>query len=105
MKAFAGNASGMLPDVGTVQRGCQGIRRKVTPKFGLEGPSKENQEEPTRVLPVERLLSNAEALNKLTALVAPPRLRLRAQDVLLALFLTSDTRFRLCAHKERGDLI
>ena len=63
--------------------------------------------EPPRFLPVEMRQSDVEALKKLTALVAPPRARLRAQDVLLALYLTDDarSRFTICAHKRRGDLV
>ena len=87
------------------REGTEGYEGNATPKSRLEVSSKHDLKEPTRVLPVERLLSNAEALNKLTALVAPPRLRLRAQDVLLALYLTSDTRFRLCAHKRKEGLV
>ena len=41
-------------------------------------------------IPVKRLFSYVKALKKLTTLVAPPRVRLRAQYILLALYLTRD---------------
>ena len=40
-----------------------------------------------KVLPVERLLSDVKALVKLTAPSTPPRVKLRARDVLQALYL------------------
>ena len=48
-------------------------------------------EEPSRVFPVEQLLSNVKALTKLTAPATPPRVKLRAQDVLQVLYLPGDT--------------
>ena len=39
-------------------------------------------EEPPKVLPVERLLSDVRALKKLMAPVAPPQVKLRASVVL-----------------------
>ena len=59
-------------------------------KIALKGFSKGDLEEPPRVLLVERLWSDVNALKKLMAPVAPPRVRLRAQDVLLALYLAGD---------------
>ena len=56
--------------------GNKGKEGSATPKFGLKGSSKGDLGEPPRVLPVERLQSDTEALKKLTAPVAPPRARL-----------------------------
>ena len=53
-----------------------GNKGSATPKFGLEGSSKGNLGKPPRVLLVERLQSDVEALKKLTTPVAPPRVRL-----------------------------
>ena len=72
------------------REGTEGYEGSATPKPGLEVSSKDDSEESSRVMPVERLLSNVEALNKLTAPLAPPRIRLQAQDVLLALYLTGN---------------
>ena len=48
-------------------------------------------EEPPRVLLVERLMSNIEALKTLTTSMTPPRVRLCILDVLLAMYLPGDT--------------
>ena len=56
---------------------------------------------------MERLLSNVEARNKLTAPLAPHRVRLRARDILLALYLAGDTSgayFGSVLIKEKGIL-
>ena len=63
------------------------------PKSAPEGSTQGEKEtcgEPRGVLPVERLRNNVEALKKLTAPAALPRVRLRAQNVLLALYLSDD---------------
>ena len=58
------------------REGNEGNEGSATPN-GLKGSSKGDSEEPSRVLPVERLKSNVEALKKLTAPVAPPRVRVQ----------------------------
>ena len=76
-------------------------------KIALEGPNKGDLGEPPKVLLVERLQIDVEALKKLTAPAAPPRLRLRAQDILLALYLTDDasgTGFGSALIKDKGIL-
>ena len=47
-------------------------------------------EEPSRVLPVELLLSDVKALVKSTAPPTPPGVKLRARDILQALYLPGD---------------
>ena len=47
-------------------------------------------EEPPRVLPVERLMSDLESLQELTAPATSPRVGLRALGVLLALYVIGD---------------
>ena len=61
---------------------------------GEKAPSdfrKGDLEEPSKVHPVERLLSNVKALVKLTAPSIPPRVKLRAQDVLQVLYLPGNS--------------
>ena len=72
------------------REGNEGNEGGATPKIGLDGSSKGDLGEPPRVLPVERLRIDIKTLNKLTAPAAPLRVRLWAQDVLLALYLTGD---------------
>ena len=59
-------------------------------KEALSDLAKGVLEEPPRVLPVEKLLSNIKALVKLTAPTTPPRVKLRSQDVFQALYLPGD---------------
>ena len=47
-------------------------------------------EDPSKVLPVERLLRDVRALKKLTATKEPPRVELRAREVLQALYIPSN---------------
>ena len=49
--------------------------------------ARSNLEEPSKVLPVEMLLSDIRALKKLTAPVVPPQVKLRAREVLQVLYL------------------
>ena len=58
------------------REGTDGHEGGAIPKFGLKGSSEGDLEEMQRVLLVERLQSDVEALKKLTAPVAPPRVRL-----------------------------
>ena len=53
--------------------------------------ARSNLEEPSKVLPVEMLLSDIRALKKLTAPVVPPQVKLRAREVLQVLYLQGDT--------------
>ena len=59
---------------------------------GTEGnhPAGSDPEDPPKALPVERLLSDGRALDELTAPRDPPRVRLRAREVLQAIYLTGD---------------
>ena len=54
-------------------------------KIGMPYLTQNGLEEPQKVLPVERLLSDIMALNKLTAPVAPTQVKLRAREVPQAL--------------------
>ena len=56
-------------------------------KGDVAHPAGSDSEDPPKVLPVERLLSNVRALKKLTTTKEPPRVRLRAREVLQALYL------------------
>ena len=51
-------------------------------KGDIAYPAVSNSEDPPKVLPVERLLSDVRAIEKLTATTEPPRVRLRAREVL-----------------------
>ena len=53
----------------------------------ISHPAGSDPEDPTKVLPMGRLLSNVRALEKLTAPREPPRVRLRAWNILQALYL------------------
>ena len=53
-------------------------------------PAGSNPENPPNVLPVEKLLSDIRALKKLTAPKEPPRVRLRAREVLQALYIPNN---------------
>ena len=53
-------------------------------------PAGSNSEYPPTMLPVARLLSYIRALLKLTATKEPPRVHLRAREVLQALYLLCD---------------
>ena len=49
-----------------------------------------DSEDPSKVLPIARLLSNVRALKKLMTIKEPPRVQLRAREVLQALYLPGD---------------
>ena len=53
-------------------------------------PTGSDSEDPSKVLSVARLLSDVRALEKLTATKEPPIVRLRAREVLQALYLPGD---------------
>ena len=61
-----------------------------TEKGGVAHPAGSDSEDPPKVVPMARLLSDVRALEKLMARRDPPRVRLRARKVLQALYLPGD---------------